>query len=296
MNSVNFSDPIREIKRLQKVIKKQGNEIARDMSKIEAFTHHLQNELNSNNKAFDKITGRLNRLEQDIRYENKLPHFENCDTFRDYKENVHTNIADEVSKYSSSQRRDHGVDRADLLIMCNKIKEDVKKSLQDTLHSKKYSATSFRTESQPVTKRDHKNVVQTSIEKYRTAYGSGKKIRSPVKRIRYNSRITSARHVAFNSETSRSGGKTLDPKASFDNTYQPVNLKINQSRTRQEKDGIKTTKLASFSPFSTIKSREKEARAHQKRLKSKKALSKLDKIYQDLQTMEKEFKGPLHEL
>jgi hypothetical protein len=201
-----------------------------------------------------------------------------------------------VSKYSSSQRRDYGVDRADLLIMCNKIKQDVKKSLQDTLHTHKFSTTSIRAESQPITKRDHKNTVQTSIEKYRTAYESGKKIRSPVKRIRYNSRITSARHVAFNSENSRSGGKTLDPKASFDNTCQTANLKINQLRTRQVNDGIKVTKLASFSPFSTIKSREKEARAQKKILKSKKALSKLDKIYQDLQTMEKEFKGPLHEL
>jgi hypothetical protein len=62
---------------LQKVIKKQGNEIARDISKIEASTHQLQNEISSSNIAFDKIIVRLNRLEQDIHYENKLPHFEN---------------------------------------------------------------------------------------------------------------------------------------------------------------------------------------------------------------------------
>ena len=165
----------------------------------------------------------------------------------------------------------------------------MRKSLNDTLRSHPLKSVSIRAESQPVTKRDNKNEIRTSLDKFRHAYGIEKA--SPVKRIRYNSRRTSARQVAFNSETSRSGGRTLEPKTSFDRTY-ATHINCKSIRQVQEKDRENKTKLASFSPFSTIKSREKEIRAHKKKLKSKKALSKLDKIYSELQTMEKDFKDP----
>jgi hypothetical protein len=178
--------------------------------------------------------------------------------------------------------------------MCNKIKEDVKKSFQDTIQTNKFHSASVHSESQPETKTDRNCSVQRSIEKYRTAYCSVKKIDSPVKRIIYDSRIASARPLVFNSNTTRSGGKTLDPKASFNNTSHTANILITKLKTSNDK--VHHTKLASFSPFSTMKSKDKDNKAYQKKVKSKKALSKLDKIYKDLQCMEKEFKYPLQEL
>jgi hypothetical protein len=294
-NTISHADPSREIKRLHKVIKKQGNEIAKDISKIEVFTHQLRSEIVCSNRAFDKIAKRLYRIEQSMLPDDILPNFQEYETFNDHKENVHVNLAGEASKYSLSHRRDTGIDRADLLIMCNKIKEDIKKSFQDTIQTNKFNSTFVRSESLPDTKSDRKSSVQRSIEKYRTAYCSVKQIDSPVKRIKYDNTVAIPTPVVFNSTTTRSVGKTLDPKASFNNTSHTTDIIITKLKTPDENEKVHHTKLASSS-FTTMKSKDKNNKAHQKKVKSKKALSKLNKIYKDLQSMEKEFRYPLQEL
>mmetsp|Transcript_11864 Transcript_11864/g.10482 ORF Transcript_11864/g.10482 Transcript_11864/m.10482 type:complete len:139 (-) Transcript_11864:184-600(-) len=136
---------------------------------------------------------------------------------------------------SSTHGRDHStVDRADLLIMCNKIKEDVKKSFRDTIGSQCQTLTA-RPESQPVTKREHKNDLRNSIGKYKHAYGITPTHASPVKRIRYNSGRVSARPAHLGSESSRSEERLEDKKPSLDR----INLSKYRSdriKNKQEKD------------------------------------------------------------
>ena len=288
IHTLEFEDPKRQMKYLKKVVKKQGNEIAKDIGKIEIIIQKVKEEIKKNHKSFQKINERINFLEKGIHKE-KDPKFGTWTTFREDQENIPTNLADEVSKYSSTRRREYpSVDRADLLIMWNKIQKDVKKSLEDTLTAKKLNTVTARAESHPVTNREYRDDLRDSIGKYKSAYGIVTEKVSPVKRIQYNSRKTSAWRVALESETSRSG-RIIDQKANFNNLkkrrYRTGNIREKQERKRKN-----VTNLASFSPFSTIKSRDKEIEVHQKRLKSKENLSKLDMIYHELQSMEQEWK------
>ena len=285
LSNIQFVDSKKEIKYLRKVVKKQGNEIAKDVGKMELIINKMNDEIWRNHKSFQTLEHRVNRIEYGVN-QDKAPRFESLATFRDGQENIPTNLADEVSKLSSTHRRENStIDRADLLIMCNKIREDVKKSLRDTLESQRIVNYPERQDSQPVIKRGSKNELKNSIEKYKCAYGISTERPSPVKRIRYNSVKTSARQVAFNSETSRSESKTVNKAR--DDPKNIIKYRTERIRNQQEAKRNKKTKLASFSPFSTIKSRDKEIEAHHKRLKSKQNLSKLDMIYNELQSMER---------
>jgi hypothetical protein len=81
------------------------------------ISQQLEDEVKSSNRAITILTERLARLESSI--DHKPPPFETCHTFREGQENIPTNVnmAEEISKYSSTQRQPTGVDRADLLIM-----------------------------------------------------------------------------------------------------------------------------------------------------------------------------------
>lgn len=137
-------------------------------------------------------------------------------TFRDNKENVPSNSVENISKYSTTRAPTAPtIDRADLLIMCNKIKEDVKKSLNDTLKTHQFGSMSIRAESQPITRREHTCEVRTSIDKFRQANADYTAKTSPVKRITHHSRRTSSGQAVYCSDSNWSAKRTLDPTSNF---------------------------------------------------------------------------------
>lgn len=170
--------------------------------------------------------------------------------------------------------------------MCNKIKEDVQKSLAETLSSQVRS-NSYHSGSQQVTMRENDQEMRSSIERYRQTLNATH-TNSPIKSIKCSSRKGSAKKVAFNYGSSRSTGRVISSTVQLDRPS-AKNLNNNFIKYRQDEELAKKAGLTTFSPFSTIKSRDKEATVHQqRRLKSKKALSKLDMIYKELQDMEAE--------
>lgn len=202
---------------------------------------------------------------------------------------------------NSKQPEYPGVDRADLLIMCNKIKEDVQRSLSDIVipshrdqspfRSNGLKTVTYRTECQPISTRENMKDMRLSIDQYKKAYNIDTVKNSPAKRVKHNnSKMTSARRSAFNSDSNISVGRTIEPKIM---SNLPGNkFKTSLVNSRQVTQRFHEPAYASFSPFSNNRSKEKDRSSTQKRLKSKKALSKLDSIYKELQQMDNMFSGP----
>lgn len=283
--TVTFEDPKREVQYLKKIIKKQGNEIGRDIAKIELIIEKISEELLTNYKNNKSISEKISKLEKEFVKES-APKFGTSQTCREDKENIHTNLADEASKHTYHHRREvSNIDRADLLIMCDKIKDDFQKSLRDSINSHQFQTIKSKPQSPSATQRDHKKELRNSIEKYKSAYGlEVVDTSSPMRRIRYFSTKPSARRGPINSDCS-SLGKTLDPRPSI-KKIQVQKSRGSNIRIKQEDLRKKKSTLASFSPFSTIKSRYKELESHRK---TKKNVSKLDKIYKELECMENDY-------
>ena len=130
--------------------------------------------------------------------------------------------------------------------MCNKIKQDVKRSIDTSLKSSAKASSRRKYCSQQVTKRDIDRDVRDSIENYRRYFHETAK-NSPLKSIKHQSRKSSAK-----------------------------NIKVSNT----------------VSPFSTVKSRGGQVSNRTRRkVKTKQALSKLDNIYKELQSIEDDYTG-----
>lgn len=180
------------------------------------ITRHLEDEIKNSNKTLEYLGDRIRKIEEDRHLVSKQIPLDTFATFRDNKENMSSNFAENISKYSTTRATTaQTIDRADLLIMCNKIKEDVKKSMSDTLKSHQFGSMSIRAESQPITRREHTKEVRTSIDKFRQANADYTTKTSPVKRIKHHSRRTSSGQGIHCSESNRSAQRTIDPNSNL---------------------------------------------------------------------------------
>lgn len=308
-----FTEEGKELRHLKKIIKKHAKEIAVDMAKLEMTNKHLKDNFKSNSRELEYLHDRIKKLEQDG-YRSDKGRFDTYATFREGQENLPINIPDDArravqtetkeakyrthSHFSTTQRQEHsGVDRADLLIMCNKIKEDVRKSLNDTLTHNRLHSVSIQDDGRAISKRENTSEVRNSIDMYRKAYGNSMHV-SPLRNFKHTSNKNSSKHGVLGSDLScRSVAKTLDQGSNID-MNSTTQLQHLNDKTRQYEIKVKENNLVSFSPFTSCKSKDRELASHskKKRLKSKQALSKIDKIYKELQSMERELRHPSEQL
>ena len=211
-------------------------------------------------------------------------------TFRENQENIHENLRPSSSKYSIQKPDTPGIDRADLLIMCNRIKNDMEKSFTDTIKNQIRLKT-VKAEHIPITKRENNDELKGSIDRYRASWCESTK-NTPNKTILKSTGCRSSRR----SLNPYSIKKKL-PKSSstfereFRNCKDILTINIEKQATKNHnsanvlnnKEEERIRNLRNASPFSTIRSKDKEVIEHnQKKLKTKDVLSKLDQIYKEI--------------
>lgn len=194
------------------------------------------------------MDNKIKNYEDDKTRRSKYKTVESLATFRDYQENATPNIIPLSSVNSSARAEFSGVDRADLLIMWNKIREDVIRRIDINKETQKKVPTRKHYSSQQPTKRDIDRELRNSIDKYKLSMNGTVK-KSPVKNMKYSSK------------------KISGSKIKFDRT----------------------------SSFSTARSKDKQVsqKRRQNLKKSKTTLTRLDRIYKELQTLEQEYSNPL---
>lgn len=213
VSEVNFVDPNRQIKHIRRIIKKQGGEIAHDIAKLEKQTKKLQDEIDQHSKRFEKLNEKLSIINDDFTKPSKYKTVESLATFRDHQENMCPNYAPSTSRYSTYRPDYPSVDRADLLIMCNKIREDVKRSIDDTLRSNTKKKNTKRLYSQQVTKRDNESDLHHSIENYRRGFNVTAK-NSPIPSVKHQTKKSASNHKTIDITPKSSLTKTREAKIS----------------------------------------------------------------------------------
>mgnify|MGYP003685612117 CR=1 FL=1 len=137
---------------------------------MELVIEKISDELQKVNKSTMKLSEKLEKVTKES-MRDTVPKFGTCQTFRDDKENIPINLADEVKGYSHRRQETNTIDKVDLLIMCDKIKSDFQKTLRESVGSHQYQTIQNKSESFPESQRDNKNELRNSIEKYKSAYG-----------------------------------------------------------------------------------------------------------------------------